>query len=214
MKLWSWAALAIAAGWSAAAEDVTTVKHTETPLSETDAAYLEKQGWDDRVEDGLGIWVSVEDQTFRLVQNGQVLWSVPCSTAANGTGSQSGSKKTPLGWHVVSRKIGADAPLGQIFRGRAPTKEIWEPGDDTTEDLVLTRILILDGLEPGKNKGGNVDSRKRYIYIHGTNDEAKIGTPASHGCIRLRNEDVVNAFDRIPEETPMLISERTTAPEE
>ncbi len=189
------------------AEDVP--EKTGTPLSTTDTTYLADQDWDQRVGDKLGIWVSVQDQQFRLVENGYVLWTVPCSTAANGTGSQMGSKKTPLGWHVVSKKVGDNAPVGQVFRGRAPTKEIWKPGKDTKEDLVLTRILILDGLEPGKNKGGKVDSRKRYIYIHGTNDEAKIGTPASHGCIRLRNEDVIAAFDRIPEDTPMLITERT-----
>lgn len=206
--------LGFALGIRAGAEDVPSVHTPETLLSEADRAYLADQGWGDRVGNELGVWVSVEEQTFRLVEDGRVLWSVPCSTAANGTGSRMNSKKTPLGWHIISRKIGADAPIGQVFRGRAPTKEVWKPGDDTKEDLVLTRILILDGLEPGKNKGGNVDSRKRYIYIHGTNDEAKIGTPASHGCVRLRNDDVIQAFDRIPESTPMLVSERTNANDE
>lgn len=190
------------------AEDVPDVE-TGTPLPATDATYLADQDWGERVGDALGVWVSVDEQMLRLVMDGRVVWSVPCSTAANGTGSRMDSKKTPLGWHVVSKKIGADAPIGQEFRGRARTKKIWKPGDDTKEDMVLTRILILDGLEPGKNKGGKVDTRGRYIYIHGTNDEANIGTPASHGCIRLRNNDVVTAFDRIPEDTPMLISERT-----
>ncbi len=199
--------LSLAISMAVVAEDVPP--DTGTPLSDSDAAYLAEHEWDERAGGKLGIWVSVEDQQFRLVQDGKVLWSVPCSTAANGTGSQMGSKQTPLGWHVVSRKVGDDAPSGQVFRGRAPTKEVWKPGEDTKEDLVLTRILILDGLEPGKNKGGKVDSRQRYIYIHGTNDEAKIGTPASHGCIRLRNEDVITAFDRIPENTPLLITERT-----
>lgn len=190
------------------AEDMPNVQ-TGTPLSASDSAYLVEQSWDERVGEALGIWVSVDEQLLRLVEDGRVMWTVPCSTAANGTGSWMDSKKTPLGWHVVSEKIGADAPIGQVFKGRARTKEIWKPGDDTKEDMVLTRILVLDGLEPGKNKGGRVDTRMRYIYIHGTNDEANIGSPASHGCVRLRNEDVVTAFDLIPEDTPLFISERT-----
>jgi len=209
MSFWKWVGiLALAVSAHAEAEDVpeiTTVK----PLPPVDATYLAEQGWDERVGAKLGVWVSVEDQQFYLIENGHILWTVPCSTAANGTGSKMNSKKTPLGWHLVSRKIGNDAPVGQVFRSRAPTKEIWKLGEDTKEDLVLTRILILDGLEPGKNKGGNVDSRKRYIYVHGTNDEARIGTPASHGCVRLRNEDIITAFERIPENTPLLISERS-----
>ena len=209
MKFWNVAGLiALALIAAASAEDMPNVE-PQTPLNAADAAYLAEQGWDERVGERLGIWVSVEEQVFRLVEKGEVCWEVPCSTAANGTGSAMGSKKTPLGWHVVSRKIGEDAPVGQVFRGRAPTKEIWKPGQDTQEDLVLTRILILDGLEPGKNKGGNVDSLKRYIYVHGTNDEERIGTPASHGCVRLRNEDVVSAFERIAVDTPLLITERT-----
>jgi L,D-transpeptidase YbiS len=203
--------MAVSTIWAAlltlVAADVSVV-NKEPALAPEDAAFLEEQGWAERVGGGLGIWVSVDEQRFRLVEDGKVVWSVPCSTAANGTGSQMGSEKTPLGWHVVSRKIGDGAPVGQVFRGRAPTKEIWKPGDEVSEDLVLTRILILDGLEPGKNKGGNVDSRARYIYVHGTNDEERIGEPASHGCVRLRNADVVTAFERIPEGTALLITER------
>ncbi len=204
--------LAFALNAPAGAEDMPEVE-TRTPLIAADATFLAEQGWGERVGEKLGIWVSVEEQLFRLVENGEVRWEVPCSTAENGTGSQMGSKKTPLGWHVVSQKIGEDAPVGQVFRGRAPTKEIWKPGQDTKEDLVLTRILILDGLEPGKNKGGKVDSLKRYIYVHGTNDESRIGTPASHGCVRLRNQDVLSAFERIAVDTPLLITERTAKTE-
>jgi hypothetical protein len=197
---------------AASAEELPNAEIT-TPLTAADLEYLDQQGWDEHVETAIGIWVSVDDQLFRIVENGRVIWAVPCSTAANGTGSQNGSEQTPLGWHVVSRKIGTDAPIGQVFRSRGPTKEIWKPGDDTKKDLVLTRILILDGLEPGKNKGGDVDSRDRYIYVHGTNDEANIGTPASHGCVRLRNEDIIAAFDLIPEDTPLLITEKKNPPE-
>jgi hypothetical protein len=144
---------------------------------------------------------------LRIVRGNEILWQAQCATAAAGTGSQANSYKTPLGWHSVKKKVGADAQLGQVFRNAQPTKEVWKPGQETKEDLVLTRILWLTGVEPGKNLGGNVDSYSRYIYIHGTNEEEKIGTPSSHGCIRLRNTDVVEAFDRIPEGTPVLITE-------
>jgi hypothetical protein len=112
----------------------------------------------------------------------------------------------------VSRKVGADAPWGQVFESLKPTR-VWQPGDETGEDLVLTRVLVLDGTEAGRNNGQtaegvNVDSRARSIYIHGTNAEERIGTPSSHGCIRLLNDDVIEAFAAIPEGTPVLISER------
>jgi len=213
MNSWQLTGMLVLALCTAARADDVPEAESSTPLNTNDLTYLEEQGWNERVGTALAIWVSVDEQLFRLVKNGDVLWSAPCSTAANGTGSQMDSEQTPLGWHVISRKIGEDAPIGQVFRSRGPTKEIWEHGDDTEKDLVLTRILILDGLEPGKNKGGEVDSRKRYIYVHGTNDEARIGTPVSHGCIRLRNEDVITAFDRIPKDTPLLISERIGSPE-
>lgn len=177
-------------------------------LSEQQQAWLQAHDWSARVGDGVGAWVSVDEQIFRLVQGGRVLWEVPCSTAAKGTGSEANSFKTPLGWHVVKRKTGAGAPWGQVFRSGNATEQIWKPGQSTKEDLVLTRVLFLDGLEPGRNKGGNVDSYARKIYIHGTNDEARIGAPVSHGCVRLRNEDAIIAYDSIPEGTPVLITER------
>ena len=180
-----------------------------TPSTPLDQAYLDSQGWKQRVDAGLGAWVSVNEQLFRVIRGGQVIWQVKCSTAAKGTGFDMGSEKTPLGWHSVAKKIGAGAPWGQVFRARQTlSKEIWRPGVKTDEDLVLTRILMLSGEEPGKNKGGNVDSLDRGIYIHGTSDEARIGTPSSHGCVRLRNDDVIKAFDMLPEGTPVLITER------
>ncbi len=184
------------------------VPGTPGPLAEEDWRYLLENGWSEYVGDAEGVWVSVEEQMFRLVRSGEVLWEVPCATAAKGTGNVAGSYQTPLGWHAIKRKTGADAPWGQVFRGGRPTGEIWKPGQSTKEDLVLTRVLFLDGLEPGKNKGGNVDSYARYIYVHGTNDEERIGTPSSHGCIRLRNDDVIVAYDRIAEGTRLLITER------
>ncbi len=183
-------------------------------LSEAERAHLAEYDWAARVgKDQLAVWVDVATQRFVLLRGTQVVWVTTCATGAAGTGQRINSLQTPLGWHEVGRKIGGDAPWGQVFRGRVPTGEIWQPGMDTTEDLVLTRILWLDGLEPGFNQGTNaegvvVDSRRRYIYIHGTNGEADLGTPSSHGCVRLSNDDVIEAYARIPEGTLVLISER------
>jgi hypothetical protein len=133
----------------------------------------------------------------------------PVSTATNGPGEHSGSYCTPRGRHRVAEKIGAGAPLYAAFKSRQPTGEIWTPELDAQHpgrDWILTRILWLEGLEPGRNKGGSVDSRARYIYIHGTNEEHKLGKPASHGCIRMRNTDVVELFDRVEVGTEVRIS--------
>lgn len=182
-------------------------------LSPEDLDLLRTAGWTDRVGHGLGVWVDVNRQMFYLIQGLEPVWQARCSTAEAGTGQEVNSNQTPLGWHRVSEKIGENAPWGQVFVSKAAKRQVWKPGDDTEEDLVLTRILVLDGEEPGLNKGRNedgkvVDSRERYIYIHGTNAEARIGAPASHGCIRLLNDDVITAFEKIPIGTPMLITER------
>lgn len=181
-------------------------------LSPEDAATLDALGWQERVGDGLGIWVNVERQELTLIETGVVPWTVPCATATNGTGSISGSEMTPLGWHAVSEKFGEGAVWGQVFRSRGATHEVWQPGGNVEKDLVLTRILWLEGLEPGKNQGKNadgvmVDSKKRYIYIHGTNGEDVIGTPSSHGCVRMLNDDVIALFEFVPVGTPVLITE-------
>lgn len=133
----------------------------------------------------------------------------PVSTAANGLGERSGSYCTPRGRHRIAEKIGAGAPLYAAFKGREPTGEIWTPALDAADpgrDWILTRILWLEGLEPGRNQGGTVDSHARYIYIHGTNEEHRIGTPASHGCIRMKNADVAELFDLVPVGTEVRIS--------
>ena len=133
----------------------------------------------------------------------------PVSTAANGAGEQHGSYCTPRGRHRISEKIGAGAPLCAAFRAREWTGEIWTPELDSANpgrDWILTRILWLDGLEPGRNKGGAVDTHSRYIYIHGTHEEHRIGTPASHGCIRMKNTDVAELFDLVKVGTEVRIS--------
>ena len=119
----------------------------------------------------------------------------PVSTARNGMGNRVDSYKTPLGLHRISHKIGGDQPSGAVFVGREPTGRIATDLDNREHDEITSRILWLDGLEEGVNQGGEVDTHARYIYIHGTSDEKRIGEPVSAGCIRMRNEDVIELFD-------------------
>ncbi len=145
--------------------------------------------------------VDVSDQELRLYVDGRLAARYPVSTAEAGTGSAAGSNRTPLGAHYVRRRYGAGAPAGMVFRARVPTGRIAaieHRPRHIGEDLVTSRILWLAGLEPGRNQGPGVDSFRRYIYIHGTPEEGLIGRPASHGCIRLRNEDVIALFDALP----------------
>jgi len=151
----------------------------------------------------LYLWEPVPDGDILLRQ-------YPVSTATNGAGAQNGSYCTPLGRHRIAEKVGAGASLFSAFKSRQPTGEIWTPELDAANpgrDWILTRILWLEGMEPGRNQGGEVDSYKRFIYIHGTNEEHKLGTPASHGCIRMRNEDVAELFDLVKVGTEVRISE-------
>ena len=133
----------------------------------------------------------------------------PISTAKNGLGEQSGSYCTPRGRHRIAEKIGAGQPMHAVFKARVPTGEIWSrelAAEKPGCDWILTRILWLEGMEEGKNKGGTVDSHDRYIYIHGTDEEHLIGTPASHGCIRMKNADVAELFDLVDKSSEVLIS--------
>ncbi|MDX2063311.1 MAG: L,D-transpeptidase [Bacteroidia bacterium] len=144
--------------------------------------------------------VSVRAQTLTLYELGQPTQTYPISTAARGIGSREGSLQTPLGRHRICRKIGAGLPLGAVLRNGQYLGEVAKLYTDTTDvadDLVTTRLLWLEGLEPGANQGPGVDSFWRFIYIHGTPEEGLIGRPASHGCIRMRNADVVELFDRV-----------------
>lgn len=154
------------------------------------------------------IRVSIAKQKLYLVEDGQTIKQYPVSTSVYGIGSEAGSNKTPLGKHKVISKFGEDAPLGTIFRSRINTGRvatIYTDDTDLEEDDVTTRILRLTGLEPGKNKGSGVDSFSRYIYIHGTPEEGLIGRPASHGCIRMKNADVIELFDMVDEGTLVMI---------
>lgn len=122
------------------------------------------------------------------------------ATARNGVGQQMGSECTPLGEHRVRAKIGDDAPLNAVFVGRRPTGEIYSEqlgGQYPKRDWILTRILWLCGNEPGLNRGGAVDTQRRYVYIHGAPDSHQMGVPSSHGCIKMRSADVIELFDRV-----------------
>lgn len=145
--------------------------------------------------------VSIAEQRLRLLQAGAVIAEYPVSTAKNGPGEQKGSYCTPTGWHRIRAKIGAGLPINSVFKARRPTGEIYSPElsiQQPQRDWILSRILWLGGLEPGKNRYGEVDSGWRYIYIHGTPDELMNGQPESHGCVRMNNADVIALFDSVP----------------
>ncbi len=153
--------------------------------------------------------VSIPDQKLELVENGEVMKSYPVSTAKNGPGEIEGSGCTPRGWHVIRAKVGKEAPANAVFVGRRWTGEIYgeeleakHPG----RDWILTRILWLGGLEPGFNRYGEVDTAWRYIYIHGSPDHGVFGQPQSHGCIRMRTQDMLELFDRVEAGMRVLIA--------
>lgn len=157
------------------------------------------------------IEISIADQLLRLTgAEGEFIWSV--STAKNGAGEQQGSQQTPRGWHRIVAKIGADLPLNSVFVARRPTGEIYTPelaAQFPQRDWILTRILWLQGMEIGRNRFGDVDSQRRYIYIHGTPDCEPMGIPLSHGCIRMRNHDLLELFARVGSGTKVWINERS-----
>lgn len=143
--------------------------------------------------------VSIERQTLELYSDGKLVRKFDVSTSKNPPSCLENSFGTPSGLHRIAEKIGSDAPLGAVFKGRVDTgSRYWElSAEEQTPNLITTRILWLDGLEPGHNQGGNRDSHRRYIYVHGTNHEDKIGTPASGGCVQLKNEEMVELFDAV-----------------
>lgn len=149
--------------------------------------------------------VDIASQTLAHIKNGKMHKKYAVSTSKFGIGNQEGSFKTPLGIHRIREKIGHGAPEGRIFLGREDTGGNWQKQDDE-ENMILTRILRLEGLEEGVNMGGDIDSYERYIYIHGTNREDKIGTPTSHGCVCMKNRDVIDLFDQAEEGTIVIIS--------
>jgi lipoprotein-anchoring transpeptidase ErfK/SrfK len=156
----------------------------------------------------LRITVSFQEQRLRLANGGEILLDVPVSTAGNGPGERMGSECTPRGRHVVRAKIGHGAPSGSVFVGRRATGELFHPrlrAQYPDRDWILTRILWLSGLEPGRNRLGNVDTMRRFIYIHGCPDDVVLGAPGSHGCVRMDNGDVIALFERVPVGTLVVL---------
>ena len=156
------------------------------------------------------IRISIPDQTLDLSEDGTPLKRYLVSTSKNGAGEKYGSFCTPRGRHIIRAKVGAGEPVNMVFVKRRPTGEIYDadlgsrfPG----RDWMLTRLLWLSGCEPGFNRLGDVDTMRRYIYIHGSPDSAAMGQPGSIGCIRMRNADLLELFDLVEPGTPVEISE-------
>jgi lipoprotein-anchoring transpeptidase ErfK/SrfK len=157
----------------------------------------------------MRIEVSISQQTLTVLDGDQILADFIISSATNGEGSQKNSGCTPTGQHIIRAKIGDGAPINSVFVGRRATGEICSPELMTefpNRDWILTRILWLSGTEVGVNRLGEVDTMQRYIYIHGTPDNVVLGQPGSHGCIRMRNADVIALFNMVPVGTPIHIS--------
>jgi lipoprotein-anchoring transpeptidase ErfK/SrfK len=151
------------------------------------------------------ILIKTKVQEAYLLEDGIQIRRFKISTAKNGLGCQEGSMCTPLGKHVIAEKIGEKHPMGAVFRSRVFTGEVWSPDianplSQSTDDLVLTRVLWLEGCEEH-----NLNTRGRYVYLHGTNQERLLGAPVSHGCIRLSNQDIVVLFDLVDVGTEVYI---------
>lgn len=143
----------------------------------------------------------MDEQTLSVIDNGVVIHQYAIATAKNGVGQQNGSECTPLGEHRIRAKIGQGEPHGRVFVGRRPTKEVYSEElaqKYPNRDWILTRIFWLCGNEVGLNRGGDVDTMRRYIYIHGAPDSHPMQVPSSHGCIKMHNKDVVELFDSVP----------------
>lgn len=154
--------------------------------------------------------IDVSTQKMAVLKSGKVIQEYLVSTAKNGVGELFGSEQTPRGWHMIRAKIGENCMPNTVFIGRRPTGEIYSPDLRTKfpqRDWILTRIFWLSGLELGKNRLGDMDTMRRYIYIHGAPDDIAMGSPGSRGCIRMTNENIMELFARVPVGTRLLIKE-------
>lgn len=156
------------------------------------------------------LYVSISQQKLFHIKNNSIIGKYPISSSEKGIGNKKNSGKTPLGLHSIKEKHGAETPLngrmiGRVFYGHIAT--IYSDTTSSKTDDITSRILWLSGEEKGVNKGENIDSYQRYIYIHGTSEEGKIGAPASHGCIRMINKDVIKLFSLVKLNTKVLILE-------
>lgn len=161
------------------------------------------------VAPAISIEINLRRQLLTLREAGRLRVQYPVSTSRYGPGEQAGSLCTPRGRHVIRAMIGAGLPAGAVLRGRRPTGEICGPellAEHPGRDWILSRILWLSGREPGRNRLGTVDTMRRYIYIHGTPDSEVMGVPFSHGCIRMRNADVIELFSAVRAGTPVDIT--------
>ena len=152
--------------------------------------------------------IDVSKQKLTLLQGDTVIAIYDISTAKNGVGQINGSECTPLGLHYIDSKIGEDAVENAVFIARQETGEIFREElrkNSPDRDWILTRILWLSGLEQGKNRGGGVDTKGRYIYIHGCPDSDSFTTPSSHGCVKMRNKDIIKLFENVDVNTQVLI---------
>lgn len=157
----------------------------------------------------MNIHVDLAKQQLFLFENKNLIQSYAISSGKNGSGEKKNSGQTPKGCHIIRAKIGGGAKINTVFVGRRPTGEVYTPALRVifpNRDWILTRILWLSGLEIGKNRLGEVDTMQRFIYIHGTPDDNPIGVPLSNGCIRMRNNQVIELFDRVAIGTKLLIS--------
>jgi len=154
------------------------------------------------------LYVAVVRQKLYHVRNGKLYAEYDISTSSNGVGSAIGSSKTPTGLHIIRQKIGDAVPIGGVFKNRNFNGEVIDLNTndpDIQKDHITSRIMHLQGLETGSNKGEGVDSYERCIYIHGTHQEHLIGQPASHGCIRMRNKEVIELYNNVEEGTYVVI---------
>ncbi|EDY87692.1 ErfK/YbiS/YcfS/YnhG family protein [gamma proteobacterium HTCC5015] len=178
-------------------------------IDATEFERLERQAGELGIElSGRWLWVRGLTQTLSLCQGDNVLANYSVSTAEKGFGCREGSHQTPIGWHRIGEKIGAGETLGRVFKGRQAQAEIADIShgtQSTGRDCITSRILWLEGQEEGLNRGGDVDSHDRYIYIHGTHEEGRIGQAASIGCVRMKNAEVTELFERVDVGAPVFI---------
>jgi lipoprotein-anchoring transpeptidase ErfK/SrfK len=189
------------------AEIIATDPDENARVEEAD---MKMQADSDPAEKKQVVIVDISDQELYLMEGNENKKTYPVSTSKYGTGNKWGSNKTPLGIHQILKKIGAGAKIGTIFMATINMDKIariYEDYTDVEEDFVTTRIMWLKGMEEGVNLGEGIDSYDRRIYIHGTPEEGLIGRPASHGCIRMKNSDVVDLFDLVSEGTLVTIQE-------
>lgn len=163
------------------------------------------------MQDTIHLEINIQQQTLKLFSGEKLVREYSISTAKNGPGEKMNSECTPRGEHIISEKIGNGAVKNTVFVSRQPTGELYSPElrkKHPDRDWIITRILWLGGMEPGCNQGGDVDSHDRFIYIHGSPDDVDMGSPGSRGCIRMRNDDVIELFDQVEEGTKVRITEK------